>query len=92
MNALSDLQLRVSYAVAQREQQELEKQESEAAAKEPQRDYPDVTNTPDENESYEAPEADEPEPEQDPRREGWWGKLINKIPFFNSPRQQRTSS
>jgi alpha-amylase len=92
MNALSDLQLRVSYAVAEREQQELEKQESEPVPEETQKDYPDVTNTPDENETHEVPETPEPEPEQKPGRAGWWGKLINKIPFFKRPRPQRTSS
>jgi hypothetical protein len=92
MNALSDLQLRVSYAVAQREQQELEKQKSELAEEETQKDYPDVTHTPDEKETHEVPKTPEPEPEQKNPREGWWGKLINKIPFFKSPRQQRTSS
>jgi alpha-amylase len=92
MNALSDLQLRVSHAVVEREQKDLEKQASERALEERQTDYPDVTNTPDENETDEVPEAPEPEPEQKPRRAGRWGKLINKIPFFKSPQRQRTSS
>jgi alpha-amylase len=92
MNALSDLQLRVSHAVAQREQTELKKQVSEQAPEETQIDYPDVTSTPDENETDEVLKAPEPEFEQKPGKAGWWGKLINKIPFFKSPQRQRTSS
>lgn len=80
----------------QREERELEKKESERALEKPQTDYPDVTPTPDEKETRSIPETPEPEPEPEltptPEKAGWWGKLINKIPFFKSPQRERTSS
>jgi hypothetical protein len=90
MNALGDLQLRVSQVAMERE---LKQQASEINKKAEQTNYPDVTKPPDEKATHEAPEPQSTqEPEPEPRREGWWGKLINKVPFFKSPRQQRTSS
>jgi alpha-amylase len=92
MNALSDLQLRVRSANMQREERELEKKESERALEKPQTDYPDVTPTPDEKETHSIPETPEPELTPTSEKAGWWGKLINKIPFFKSPQRERTSS
>ncbi len=89
MNALSDLQLRVSTALAEREQRELEKTLSEVAPVEAQADYPEVTNTPDETTTQEAAE---PEPEGQPAPKRWWHQLINRIPFFKSPQSARISS
>ena len=86
MNALSDLQLRVSHAVAQREQKELQKQESavsEKAEQTPaQNHYPDNAHIPDETDTQ---EVSQPEHEQEAEESRWWNKLANKLPFFKSP-------
>lgn len=89
MNALSDLQLRVSHAVGEREQRELEKA-AEVATENPQLiDYPDVINTPDEEKT---PKPVEEDYSPVPSKSRWWEKLTDAIPFFKSPRTKRTSS
>ena len=89
MNALSDLQLRVSQAEAQRVQRELEKTESQAAEVEIQPDYQESNPISDEVDTQEAT-TQEPEAESVSRK--WWHKLQNRIPFFKSPVSNRTSS
>jgi alpha-amylase len=89
MNALSDLQLRVSHAVAEREQRERAKEEAEVAESTQSDDPEVIDDTPDEPEPPEESHA-EPEPEPSPRN--WWDRLVQNLPFFKRPRTEGISS
>jgi hypothetical protein len=89
MNALSDLQLRVSHAVAEREQRERLKSEMRTEESVAPLD-PEVSDTKDEPDTTE-----EARPEFEPRpvdQRRWWEKLINALPFFKKPRAEGISS
>lgn len=85
MNALSDLQLRVSQAVAEREEKLKAKQSTDSPSE-------GVQSA---EENMPAEKAVEPEPvvvlpPSTPRR--WWEKIIDTIPFFKSPHGGGVSS
>jgi len=85
MNALSDLQLRVSQAVAEREEKLKAKQSTDSP---PEGGQSAEEKVPTEKEV--EPEPVVVLPPLAPRR--WWEKIIDTIPFFKSPRRGGVSS
>ena len=85
MNALSDLQLRVSHAVTEREEKEAATKVLEPASNKEEDQTP--VDVPVEEE---AVVVDKPESTPSPQR--WWEKIINILPFFNRPHSGGISS
>ena len=81
MNALSDLQLRVSHAVAEREEREAAQSQDDTEIPEDE----SVENSLSSFEDFEK-EFEQPSP---PRK--WWQKIIDFVPFFSSPKREVSS-
>lgn len=92
MNALSDLQLRVSQVMAEREAKEAARR---AAATEEAESVVAEPTAPEQEEEVAEPASVPPTQEEEtsatsPRR--WWQKILDAIPFFNRPRREGISS
>jgi alpha-amylase len=91
MNALSDLQLRVSHAVAEREAKDAAKQEEGEVQREATDQPPDSSAVEEAEDSQSVSDQDDPpDPTPDPKR--WWQKILDSLPFFSSPRSGEVSS
>ena len=88
MNALSDLQLRVRYALEAREVKERALREREVA-EDTEKKADNKSDTPPSESLHDGRPAWKRWPHKFGR---WWGKLVTSFPFFTSPKSGKTSS
>jgi alpha-amylase len=90
MNALSDLQLRVSQVLATQAEKSKEEATSSATSEESQTSTDTDTKS---NEEEETVEIEETLPEvEEAETSHWWDKIVNKLPFFKRLRNAEISS